>query len=329
MALTDMPLSDLLDYRPEFTEPDGFDDFWRRTITEHAPADPAIELRPFDCGLRAIDVHDVTFAGHDGTPIKGWLQVPAGATGPLPTVVQFHGYSGGRGFPFALNHFAQAGFAQLVMDTRGQNYRVPTPGGPTADTHPDALLPHTPGMMTMGIEDPETYYYRRAYIDALQAIRAARTLDIVDADKLVLQGSSQGGAFSIAGAALAAMDGIDLVAALPDVPFMCALPRALDAATAGPYPEVVNHLANWRHQGENAYRTLSYFDNMFLARRANTRALFSVALLDPICPPSTVYAAYHNWAGEKEIIRYSHNGHEGGGPFQIQAQIDFLHELLG
>lgn len=329
MALTDMPLNDLVDYRPDFAEPDDFDAFWQRTIADHAPVDPAVRLERFECGLRTVDVYDLTFAGHDGTPIKGWLHVPAGAKGPLPTVVQYHGYSGGRGFPFVMNHFAQAGFAQLVMDSRGQNYRVPTPGEPTADDHRDALLPHTPGMMTMGIDDPQTHYYRRAYIDALQAIRAARSLDVVDSNKIVLEGVSQGGAFTIAGAALAAMDGIDLVAALPNVPFMCAIPRALDVATAGPYPEVVNHLANWRHRADTAYRTLSYFDNMFLARRTMAGAQFSVALLDPICPPSTVYAAYNNWPGEKDIIAYSHNGHEGGGPYQIQAEIDLLHEIFG
>lgn len=329
MALTDMPLRELIDYRPDLPEPDDFDEFWRGTIAEHAPTDTAVRLERFDSGLRALDVYDVTFAGYDGAPIKGWLHVPAGTSTPLPTVIQYHGYSGGRGFPFMMNHFAQAGFAQLVMDTRGQSYRVPTPGKATADAHPDALLPHTPGYMTMGIDDPSTHYYRRAYIDALQAIRAARTLDLVDPARIVLQGGSQGGAFTIAGTALAAMDGIDLVAAMPNVPFMCAIPRALDVATTGPYPEVVAHLANWRHTAETAYRTLSYFDNLFLARRTTAGAQFSVGLLDTTCPPSTVYATYNNWPGEKEIIAYSHNGHEGGGPYQIQAEIDLLHEIFG
>jgi cephalosporin-C deacetylase len=65
-------------------------------------------------------------------------------------------------------------------------------------------------------------------------------------------------------------------------------------------------------------RTLSYFDGMSFAPRANCPALFSVALMDQICPPSTVYAAYNRYAGKKDIKIYEFNGHEGG-----QA----LHEL--
>lgn len=38
---------------------------------------------------------------------------------------------------------------------------------------------------------------------------------------------------------------------------------------------------------------------------AVARTLFSVALMDDVCPPSTVYAAYNHYAGPKEIIAYS------------------------
>jgi cephalosporin-C deacetylase len=56
-----------------------------------------------------------------------------------------------------------------------------------------------------------------------------------------------------------------------------------------------------------------------------------VALMDPICPPSTVFAAYHAYGADapdpvsdKEIRVYGHNGHEGGGPYQIDAQLDWF-----
>ncbi len=40
------------------------------------------------------------------------------------------------------------------------------------------------------------------------------------------------------------------------------------------------------------FRTLSYIDGMnFAARASAVPALFGVALMDPICPPSTLYAA--------------------------------------
>ena len=67
-----------------------------------------------------IAASDVTFSGFDGQPIKAWLLHPAGATGPLPTIVEYIGYGGGRGEPVDWLVWASAGYAHLVMDTRGQ-----------------------------------------------------------------------------------------------------------------------------------------------------------------------------------------------------------------
>jgi cephalosporin-C deacetylase len=60
---------------------------------------------------------------------------------------------------------------------------------------------------------------------------------------------------------------------------------------------------------------LSYFDVAILGRRADAPALFSVGLMDEVCPPSTVYGAFNEYAGPKEITEYPFNDHEGGGGF--------------
>ena len=49
--------------------------------------------------------------------------------------------------------------------------------------------------------------------------------------------------------------------------------------------------------------------------------------MDDICPPSTVYAAYNRYGGEKQIIEYPFNGHEGGLVFQQAAQLAWLAAL--
>ena len=59
-------------------------------------------------------------------------------------------------------------------------------------------------------------------------------------------------------------------------------------------------------------------------------ALFSVALMDQICPPSTVFGAYNAWASDdKQILHYAYNGHEGGGPHHRRAQLDWLADRVG
>jgi cephalosporin-C deacetylase len=80
---------------------------------------------------------------------------------------------------------------------------------------------------------------------------------------------------------------------------------------------------------DDVLRTLSYFDGVNFAKRAAAPALFSVALMDLICPPSTVYAAYNHYSGEKEIEVYRFNDHEGGESYQRQTQIRWLDKLLG
>ena len=78
--------------------------------------------------------------------------------------------------------------------------------------------------MTKGIEDPKTYYYRRVFVDALRALEAVRSLPDVDASSIAVQGISQGGGITLAAAGLAN----DVVAVMPDVPFLCHFRRAAD-----------------------------------------------------------------------------------------------------
>jgi cephalosporin-C deacetylase len=73
------------------------------------------------------------------------------------------------------------------------------------------------------------------------------------------------------------------------------------------------------------FNTLSYFDGVNFATRAKAKGLFSTALMDQICPPSTVFAAYNYWSNtEKDIKVYPYNGHEGGGTYQTIEKMKFL-----
>jgi len=81
------------------------------------------------------------------------------------------------------------------------------------------------------------------------------------------------------------------------------------------------------HRGaeDRVFDTLSYFDGVNFAKRADAASLFSVGLHDMTCPPSTVYAAFNHYAGaDKEMVVYAHNDHEGGQFYQWIAQAQFL-----
>lgn len=322
MPRFDLPLPELQDYRPEVREPADFDAFWTSTLDESRAVAQPPQLEKVDTPFATLDVYDVTFSGYAGDAVKGWLTVPRSVDGPLPAVVEFNGYNGGRGIPVERIGWASAGYAHFLMDTRGQGSTWGS-GGATPDPHPTG--PSVPGFMTRGIEDPESYYYRRVYTDAALAIDAVRTMGQVDAEKVSVVGGSQGGGIAIAAAGLSS----GLVAAMPDVPFLCHFERAVGLTDTDPYQEIVRYLSVYRGAEERVFDTLSYFDGVNHAARATAPGLFSVGLLDPICPPSTVYAAFNRYgASDKAIEVYAHNQHEGGQSYQWVAQTAFLASKL-
>lgn len=319
----DLPQSELESYRPQREEPADFDDFWTSTLMEARLHPLEASFEPVDFGLRAMDTFDVSFHGFGGQPIKGWLTVPKGIPGPLPCVVEYIGYGGGRGFPVDWLAWPSAGYAHLVMDTRGQGSAWRK--GDTPDPELEGGNPQFPGFMTRGILEPRTYYYRRLFTDAVRAIEAALSFEGVDADRIAVTGTSQGGGVAMAVA------GLDprVRVVMPNVPFLCHFRRATAITDSAPYSEIVAFLKTHRDKIETVFNTLSYFDGMNFAARSHARALYSVGLMDDICPPSTVYAAWNHHGGPKEIRVYPYNRHEGGESFQMLEQIKFLRELFG
>ncbi|MBI3175164.1 MAG: acetylxylan esterase [Chloroflexi bacterium] len=321
MAFFDLSLDELKTYRPARTEPADFDAFWKSTL-EEARAHPLnASFERVDYGLSAQEMFDVTYSGFGGQPIKGWLILPAGAKHPLPCVVEYIGYGGGRSLPIDWLLWSSAGYAHFIMDTRGQGSTW-SPGD-TPDLYADGGNAHYPGSMTKGILDPQHYYYRRVFTDAARAIDAARSHPAVDASRIAVTGGSQGGGITIAAAGLVP----DVTAALPDVPFLCHYRRATELVDTFPYKEIAEYCHTHRNKIETVFETLSYFDGVNFAARSHAKALFSTALMDQVCPPSTVFAAYNHWAGEKDIEVYPYNGHEGGGSYQTAEKLKFLKSI--
>ncbi|SEM35590.1 acetylxylan esterase [Nonomuraea pusilla] len=310
MAHFDLPLDQLETYLPALPEPEDLDEFWAKTLAENSVLDLGLTVEPVRNGLATIDTFDVTFAGFGGHPVRGWLHLPVTRSGPLPAVVEYLGYGSGRGVPHEKRLWACAGYAHFVMDTRGQGADTPDPDPATGDVA-------APGFLTRGVLDPHRYYYRRLYTDAARAVEAVRSHPAVDPSRVAVTGTSQGGGIALAAAGLVP----GLVAALPDVPFLCHFQRAATFTDQPPYVEITRFVKLHREHAATVMRTLSYFDAATLARRATAPTLFSVGLMDRICPPSTVYAAFNHYGAlrgvrpeHKQISVYPFNDHEGGGP---------------
>lgn len=314
-----MSLDELEQYRPEVYTPPDFDAFWKREL-DLAAGSTWFEPRfdPAENNLSLVDAVDVTFAGHGGSEVRGWLLLPADGGEALPCVVEFVGYGSGRGLPHERLFWSCAGFAHLIMDTRGQG--SVRSRGVTADPG-ETGSPSVPGFLTRGLSgSPRDQYYVRLMIDAANAVRAAGRHPRVDSERLLVCGGSQGAGIALAAAHLCK----DVRAVMSDRPFLSHYRRALQVTDEAPYSELAAYCATHRLDLDAIFHNLGYIDAVNHAMRATPPALFSVALADTITPPSTVYAAYNHYrGGTKSISVYPYNGHEGGGADHIEEQFRF------
>ena len=132
----------------------------------------------------------------------------------------------------------------------------------------------------------------------------------VDAKKMGAWGSSQGGALTLACAALTPA----LHSAAPQVPFLCDYRRVWDMdLTVDAYGELREFFRNRdpRHQREKEIFTkLGYIDVQHLAPRIKARIRMYTGLMDAICPPSTQFAAYNKIQSQKQMVLYPDFAHE-------------------
>jgi cephalosporin-C deacetylase len=297
-----MPLERLREYRTSTQEPEGLDQWWgERLDLARAQARPAT-LTPHEPDVyRPFQVFDVVYSGAGGDPIRAWYIKPAGQASS-PVVVKFIGYGGGRGAPAEHFLLPSLGYAVFVMDSRGQGGKWTTGGTPDGrgGTGAENSL-----VMTRGITSPEDYYYTRLFTDAARAVDVAAELAGAGGT-VAVSGGSQGGGLALAAAALR-RDAVSVCHA--DLPFLCDIQRAVTFAPRPPYTEISEFLAENVALIDAALNTLRYIDCALLARRITAPTLFSVGLMDEVCPPSTVFAAYNEINADKDIIVYPYSGH--------------------
>lgn len=304
MPQTDMPLEQLKTYRGINPKPEDFDAYWDRALEELNSTDPQISLEPADFTSPFADCFDLRFTGVGGARIYAKMVVPKMASGakrePGPALLNFHGYTANSGDWVALLPYAAAGFVILAMDCRGQGGRSTDPGGNTLRGH-----------IIRGLDySPEDLHYRQIYLDTVELAHIAFAMEEVDENRVGAFGRSQGGALTLACAALEPR----IKRLAPVFPFLCDFKRVWEMDLGqDAYRELFlyfRHLDPRHEREEEIFRTLGYVDNIHLASRIKGAVLMSTGLVDEICPPSTQFAAYNRILSEKQMDIYPDYGHE-------------------
>jgi len=314
----DLPLEELRVYKPELTKRPDFDAFWSNTLDKLAEVPLSYERTEIPYPVRGIKVYRILYQGFNHARIEAILAMPESSQ-PLPGIAAYHGYN------WCMDNdihdtvdLALKGYAVLRMMCRGQH-------GLSVD-NVISSNGHVSGWMAKGIQDKEEYYYRAVYMDAVRAIDVLASMPEVDGSRIAVTGGSQGGAITLAAAALSSVPKL----AVADYPYLSHFQRAIEITPNGPYGELNEYFK--RHSGSpeievKAMETLSYFDLMNLAPRITCFSWITIGLVDTITPPSTVFATYNHMVCDKDIAVYRYHGHElipGSIMPRLQLFMDYL-----
>jgi len=305
MPLVDMPLAQLEKYEGRNPRPADFDAYWDKALAELRATDPKPELTPAAFQPRGAECFDLWFTGVRGARIHAKYLRPRQRPGKSPAMLLFHGYSGSCGDWHDKLSWVAEGFCIAALDARGQGGRSEDVGGIKGTT--------LNGHIIRGLDDPDPHrlLFRDIYLDTAQLARVVAALPEVDAARVGAHGGSQGGALTIACAALAP----EVKRAAPVFPFLCDYRRVWEMDLAkDAYAELKAFFRNFdpRHEREQEIFTrLGYIDLQFLAPRIKAEVLMGVGLMDTICPPSSQYAAFNKMTCPKRTVLYPDFGHEG------------------
>lgn len=286
--------------------PPDYRSFWHTALDDARRHPLAVRRDLVDTGLTTVEVFDISFTGSRGRQVSGWLRLPRRRSGALPAVVHANGYGAGRLDAIDDLTWSAAGFAHLVVNTHGQ-------GGGSS------------GHLVDGITEPERYYYRGVFTDVARGIEAIRNLDEVDPARVAMIGNSQGGGIALGVGALVP----DLVAVLAQAPFLTDAPEALYRATAPPWTELREYLAEYPDRADAVARTLAYVDGVTSARHASAPGWISAGVNDNICPVETARAAATAYAARVSLREWPDAAHEAGGSADRRAALAVLSDRFG
>ena len=304
MPVFEMSLAELQKYQGRNPRPADHDAYWDAAVAEMKAVNPQVELAPHELAAPFAECFDLYFTGVGDARVHAKYLRPKVGAKPHPAALIFHGYSGNSGDWVDKLNYVALGFSVAALDCRGQGGLSEDVGGVSGNT--------LRGHIIRGLDDePEKMLFRQIFLDTAQLAAIVMAMPEVEETRVGCTGGSQGGALTLACAALEPR----IKRAAPLVPFLCDYQRVwemdLDIAA---YEELRQYfrLFDPTHQREQeVFTKLGYIDCQHLAPRIKAQVLWGIGLMDQVCPPSTQFAAYNKITSKKDMVVYPDFGHEG------------------
>ena len=317
MPLTfDLSMEELKAYQGKNPRPQNFDAFWEKSLDEMRALDGRAELIPAEFQASNAECFNLYFTGVGEARVHAKLLRPIGFPGPHPAILLFHGYTGDSGDWYDKLGYVSEGFIVAALDCRGQ--------AGLSNDNSDVTGNTLHGHIIRGLEDalkgsPEKMLFRQVFLDTAQLARIVMEMPDVDVNRIGAMGSSQGGALTIACAALEPR----IKRAVPVYPFLSDYKRVWEMDEAKDayleLQEYFRHSDPMHRLEEKVFEMLGYIDIQFLAPRIRAEVLWAIGLMDTVCPPSTQFAVFNKIASLKRMAIYPDFGHEPLPGFNDQA----------
>ncbi|MBR6168279.1 MAG: acetylxylan esterase [Paludibacteraceae bacterium] len=277
-------------------QPD-FDAFWQTAKVQLAAVDmnPVLtEIENHSSASRKVYLVELYSVpdGLEGEPVKirGYYCEPQDGQAH-PVILHFYGYdTQGTKSKVECPYGGNSTYAEFYLSHRGQ-YLNNRPAGtnPGVDEATENIYGD---WFAYHFGDKDSYYYRGAFLDCVQAVRFMATRETSDMNKLFAEGSSQGGALSYACASLCS-DLYPFTAIAPNVAFLGDFPDYFQIV-GWPAETAKAAAKSAGMTDEEMYAFLSYFDTKNLATKISAAVLASSGLQDGTCPPHTNVAPFNN-----------------------------------
>ncbi|HXW79293.1 MAG TPA: acetylxylan esterase [Acidimicrobiales bacterium] len=293
--------------------PQDFDEYWAGVMDELAtvPLAPSLEHLPHR-STDVVDVFELRYTSLDHLKVAAWYCAPKAdyAPPPYPGLILSPGYISEPVVPKSL---AKQGYAALSLAPRGK-LRSNT-----------AFNPGYPGLLVRDIVDRGTYGYRGFYADACRAMDFLVGRPEVDASRIGVHGSSQGGALSLV---LAALRKASVVCCAVGAPFLCGIWDATRLTHSYPYEEISEFLRAHPDLGPQVENTVAYYDVINFAPMIRCPTLVHLGLADDVCPPETGLALFASLSCPKQLLTMEGAAHDAGAHFFAGNVREFLAEHL-
>ena len=287
-------------------------EFWARTEAELAESNPNVSLeRDAFYSQPEWDVYRMRYDGSGGHRLFAWLSVPKG-DGPFPALLRMPDYASVHDIIYTpLRHRA------VVMNATHRGQR-----------NSDAIYrAGYPGLLTDGIDNPQTCVLLAAYADALRALDALSSQNVARIGAVALAGAGLGAALALTVAARRA-DIAAVAAVAADTPMALGHPSALQSGLGYPLADLDDYLRAHPERREAVAETLSLVNPLHTAPSVSAPVLLSAGRFDrSLCPlpfAEELAAALPNCD-----FRVYHGAAEGGGHEHAIARGAWLAERLG